>query len=55
MFKRSVGDKYYDFTATPGQQRRYAIPVNEIEKGSSYIVIAHYFDGHTDFSPAYQK
>lgn len=54
-YKQSVGDKYYNFSATDKQQRRYAIPKNDIPKGASYIVVAHFSDGHIDYSPVYHQ
>ena len=52
-FKRSIGDLYYDFADQ--KQRRYSVPVNDIEKGSCYVVAAHFSDGHIEMSDVFER
>lgn len=53
-YKKYIGDTYMDFSETEHGAQRYSIPVNEINSGECYVVIAHFSDNHTEMSPVFQ-
>lgn len=52
-FKRSIGDLYYSFSDQ--KERRYSVPINDIEKGFCYVVAAHFSDGHIELSDVFER
>ena len=51
---RHIGDKYLVFSTDPERQR-YRIPVEEMDSGDCYVVIAHFADGTSAISEVMQK
>ncbi len=54
-YKENYGDKYMDFSDVDYNQRRYSIPMDKIDEGSCYCVIAHFADNHVEKSKVFQK
>ena len=54
-FPRHIGDKLIDFSSDDHSLKRYNIPVDKINTGNSYVVLAHFADGHTDMSAVMTK
>ena len=52
---KHIGEKYLDFSSTEHTARRYNIPVNQIDSGDCYVVIAHFSDNHTEMSEVMVK
>ena len=52
---KHIGEKYLDFSSTEHTARRYNIPVNQIDQGDCYVVIAHFSDNHTEMSEVMVK
>ena len=52
---RNIGDKLIDFSSDDHNLKRYNIPVEKINTGNSYVVLAHFADGHTDMSAVMTK
>lgn len=55
FYKKSIGNKYLNFTSAPGTQQKYDIPMREITSGQCYVVIAHYANGNVEMSEVMQK
>ena len=55
FYKKSIGNKYLNFTSAPGAQQKYDIPMREITSGQCYVVIAHYANGNVEMSEVMQK
>ena len=53
--KKIVGELKLDFDSDHCSPKRYAIPVDSIDPGQCYVVIAHFADGHTEMSEVMQK
>lgn len=53
--RTTVCDSYMDFSASDHSARIYNIPVNQIESGSCYVVIAHFADNHVEMSEVMQR
>ena len=51
---KHFGDKYMEFTANP-TAKKYTIPIDSIDTGDCYVVIAHFADGSYDISEVMQK
>ena len=54
-YKENYGDKYFGFSGSDHNQRRYSIPLDDIPDGSCYCVIAHFADNHVEKSHVFQK
>ncbi len=54
-FPRHIGDKLIDFSSDDHSLKRYNISVEKINTGNSYVVLAHFADGHTDMSQVMVK
>lgn len=52
---RHIGEQQINFTSTDHSARRYSIPINEIDPGDYYVVIAHFSDNHIEMSQIMQK
>ena len=52
---KHIGEKYLDFSSSEHTARRYNIPVNQIDSGDCYVVIAHFSDNHTEMSEVMVK
>jgi hypothetical protein len=53
--RRHIGEKVIQFDADNHAAKRYNIPINEIDSGDCYCVIAHFADGSTAMSEVMQK
>ncbi len=53
--KKSVGDTFLSFSSSNRNPQKYTIPVDEIESGECYCVIAHFSDGSTVMSDVMQR
>ncbi len=53
--KKSVGDTFLSFSSSNSNPQKYTIPVDEIESGECYCVIAHFSDGSTVMSDVMQR
>ena len=53
--RKQLGEKYINFTTTDYFQKKYAIPVSQIDEGSCYVVIAHFANGETVMSQVMEK
>ena len=47
--------KLLDFTPEDHGLQKYSIPVDEIEPGECYVVVAHFADGSSVKSRVFQK
>ena len=54
-FRKHIGEKQFSFSSTDHGPKRYKVPVDEIEKGEYYTVIAHFADGSVTMSEVLQK
>ena len=52
---RHIGEQQINFTSTDHSARRYSIPINEMDPGDYYVVIAHFSDNHIEMSQVMQK
>ena len=55
FYKKRLGEKQLDFSSSDHSPKKYTIPVDEIESGECYVVIAHFADGSTAMSEVMQK
>ncbi|MBB5225489.1 hypothetical protein DYE50_03485 [Treponema ruminis] len=53
--RRHIGEKVMSFDSTDHAAKKYKIPVNEIDEGDCYVVIAHFADGTSSMSEVKQK
>ena len=54
-YTKHAGDNYIIFAEDDKNPRRYSIPVDEVEDGECYCVIAHFADNHVEMSEVMQK
>ena len=52
---RHLGEQQINFASDDHSARRYSIPVDQIDSGDYYVVIAHFSDNHTEMSQIMQK
>lgn len=50
-----LGGKILTFSSSDHSSKRYSIPMDQIENGECYVVIAHFADGSTAMSEVMQK
>ena len=53
-FRKHIGEKQLSFSPTDHGPKRYKVPVEKINPGEYYVVIAHYADGTTAMSSVMQ-
>ena len=53
--KKSLGEQQLNFDSDHNNLKRYNIPLDEIDQGQCFVVIAHFADGHTEMSEVMQK
>ena len=52
---KHIGDKYMTFPTENPTAKKYTIPVDSMDTGDCYVVIAHFADGTTAMSEVMQK
>lgn len=52
---KHIGDKQISFTAENTTAKKYTIPVDQMDDGDCYVVIAHFADGTSAISEVMQK
>ena len=53
--KKSLGEQQLNFDSDNSNLKRYNIPLDEIDQGQCFVVVAHFADGHTEMSEIMQK